>query len=431
MDTVNQPLSEPAHSDKIRVITLVILIITALILIISTLLFTPWGNRQIAPIIQKQIESALGQPVTLTAFKLTLTHFELGLSDKTNNHAHIEGSYVLLPPYIDARYDANLSTSEGMNIAKFPMELSGIFKGSYSYLDLNGTAHLFSGDMTFNSTLLMMKPNTLTLALHNIHYQELMDALEYPHESDTLLNGNLQVSGMLRRDINATGKVIATTHRFKPSPIMEEDNESFDFWSLLADKNGKIQPFKIKANIKAQVDELGILEQFVYYPLRTRASGIATLEGSQQQLILNAHAKAVKGDVDTRLTLHQLRPSKLQLDVKHADIPSLFTLLALPSPVTGTLNASVNSDFSNATASLAIQKARTNPSILKRDYGITQPDMTFDSKLKVILSPKERHYSGTFTSDLQSLKIDGSAQHDQMLQELLRQINQNRPKGEF
>lgn len=426
MDTVNQPLSEPAHSDKIRVITLVILIISALILIISTLLFTPWGNRQIAPIIQKQIESALGQPVALTSFRLTLTHFELGLSDKSKNRVHIEGSYLALPPYINAHFDANLSVAEGMNIAKFPMELSGLLKGSYSNLDLNATAHLFSGNMTFNSKLLVMKPNTLTLSLHDIRYQELMDSLEYPHESDTLINGNLQLSGMVRRDINATGNIIATTHHFKPSPIMEEDNESFDFWSLLADKNGKIQPFKINANIKAHVDELGILEQFVYYPLRTRTSGVATLEGSQYQLTVNAHAKAAKGDIDTQLTLHKLRPNKLQLEIKHADIPSLFTLLSLPVPITGTLNGSVNSDFSNATVSLEIQKARTQSTILKRDYGITQPDMTFDSKVKVILSPKERHYSGIFTSDMQSLKIDGSAQHDQMLQELLDKFHTNK-----
>lgn len=431
MDTVDQPLSEPVHSDKIRVITLVILIIIALILIISTLLFTPWGNRQIAPIIQNQIESALGQPVTLTSFRLTLSRFELGLSDKSKNRAHIEGSYLALPPYINAHFDANLSVAEGMNIAKFPIELSGLLKGSYSNLDLNGTVHLFSGSMTFNSKLLVMKPNTLTLALHDIRYQELMDVLEYPHESDTLINGNLQVSGMVRRDITATGKIIATTHIFKPSPIMEEDNESFDFWSLLADKNGKIQPFKINANIKAQVDELGILEQFVYYPLRTSASGVATLEGSQYQLTVNAHAKVVKGNIDTQLTLHKLRPSKLQLEIKHADIPSLFTLLSLPSPLTGTLNTSVNSDFSNTTLSLAIQKARTKPSILKLDYGITQPDITFDSSLKMIISPKERHYSETFTSDLKNIPFEASPFHDQMLQELLRQINQNRPKGEF
>lgn len=431
MDTVDQPLREPAHSDKIRVITLILFIIIALILTLYTLLFTPWGNRQMTPILEKQIESLLGQSVSITSFNLSLSRFELTLRDKTNNRAHIAGSYIILPPYIDARYNANLASSEGINIARFPMEFTGSLKGSYYHLALLGSARLFLGDMTLNSTLLMMKPNTLTLALHNIHYQKLMDALDYPHESDTILNGDLRVNGMVRRDINATGKIIATTHRFKASPIMEEDNESFDFWSLLADKNGKIQPFKINANIKTQVDELGILEQFVYYPLRTSASGTASLQGSQHRLIFNAHAKAIKGEIDTRLTLDKLRPSKLQLEIKHADIPTLFTLLSLPVPITGTLNGSVNSDFSNATLSLDIQKARTQSTILKRNYGLTQPDMTFDSNVKLILSPKERHYSGTFTSNLQSLVIQGSPNHDQMLQELLRQINQNRPKGEI
>lgn len=431
MDTADKPLIEPAHSDKIRVITLVMLIIIALVISGCTLLFTPWGNRQIAPIVQKRLESALGQPVTLTAFSLTLNHFEITLRDKVSNHARIVGDYVLFPPQINARYTTNLSVPAGIKSARFPLHLNGSLKGTYHHLTLEGVANVFHGEADYNTTLLFATPSTLTLALREIHYQELMEVLQYPHESDTILNGNLIISGIQQRDINASGILIATTHTFKPSPIMEEDNESFDFWSLLADKNGKIKPFTINANIKAQVDELGILEQFVSYPLRTSASLTATLQGSQHQLLLNAHAKAVQGDIDTRLTLHKLRPSKLQLEIKHADIPTFFTLLSLPVPITGTLNGSVNSDFSNATLSLNIQKARTQSDILKRDYGITQPDMTFDSNVKVILSPKEHHYSGTFTSNLQSLLIQGSPNHDQMLQELLRQINQNRPKGEI
>ena len=419
MDTADKPLIEPAHSDRIRVITLVILIIIALIISIYTLLFTPWGNRQIAPIVQKQLESALGQPVTLTAFSLTLNHFEITLRDKVSNHAHIIGDYVLFPPQINARYTTNLSVPAGRKSASFPLNLNGSLKGTYHRLTLEGVANVFHGVADYNTTLLFATPTTFTLTLREIHYQELMDVLQYPHESDTILNGNLTISGIQQRDINTSGKLIATTHRFKASKIMEDDNESFDFWSLLADKNGKIKPFTINAKIKAQVDELGILEQFVSYPLRTSASLNATLQGSQHQLLLDAHAKAAQGDIDTRLTLHKLRPSKLQMDIKHADIPSLFTLLSLPAPITGSLNGSINSDFSKATLSLNIQKARTQSAILKRDYGLTQPDMTFDSSVKLILSPKERHYSGTFTSDLKNIPFEASPSHDKMLQELL------------
>jgi hypothetical protein len=434
VDTTDQPLTEPVpsiHRDRIRIITLMMFIIIALIISVDTLLFTPWGNRQLAPIVENKIEAALGQPITLASFVLTLTHFELALADKTENTVHIEGKYVLFPPKIDAHYDANLSTAEGLNIAGFPLDINGSLTGYYQNLSVLGTVHLFSGAVDYNSTLLFGSPNTLNITCRHIEYQQLMDILEYPHESDTLIDGELHINGIKRRDINATGALTATTHRFKPSPLIEETNESFDFWSLIADKKGKIQPFTIDAHLQVHVDELGILEQFVSYPLQTSASVNATLKGSQHQLVLDADAKAAQSDTHSRLTLHKLRPSQLKLDIQHADIPSLFTLLSLPSPITGKLNAQADTDFSKSTLSLEVKKAQTQPAILKRDYGITQPSITFDSSFKMSISPKERHYTGTFTSDLEDIRFDGSPTHDQMLQELLRQINQNRPKGKI
>jgi len=408
-----------------------IFITIAVAISVYTLLFTPWGNRQIAPIIQKRIESALNQPITITSFTLTLTHFNLALADKSNNTAHIGGNYILVPPYVNAHYDAKLSTSDGLNIAGFPLDLNGSLKGYYQNLSLLGTAHLFSGAVEYNSTLLFATPNTIDLACRDINYQEMMDFLEYPHESDTLVNGYLSISGIARRSINATGKLTATTHTFKPSPIMEDDNESFDFWSLIADKKGKIKPFTIDADIKAHVNELGILEQFASYPLRTPASLSATIKGSQHQLTVDADAKAAQSDTHALLTLHRLKPSQLKLDIKHADIPTLFTLLSLPAPITGKLDGHADTDFSKATLTLELQKAQTRPAILKSDYGMTQPAIMFDSSLKMTITPKERHYTGTFKSDLEDIRFDTSPTHDQMLQELLRQIKQNRSKGKI
>jgi hypothetical protein len=212
---------------------------------------------------------------------------------------------------------------------------------------------------------------------------------------------------------------------------MEDDNESFDFWSLLADKEGKIPPFKINTSLNAAVDELGILEQFASYPLRTAASINATLQGSEHQLRLDTTAQAARGDTHAVLMLHRLRPSHLHLNIKHARAESLFRLLSLPAPITGTINAQADTNFTNASIALKLNNGHTNPTILKQHYGLTQPYLAFDSSVKLILSPNERHYSGTFTSDLKNIPFTASPTHDQMLQELLRQLQQNRPKGQI
>ncbi|HEX5710643.1 MAG TPA: hypothetical protein VFX68_04790 [Sulfuricurvum sp.] len=434
MDTLDQPINPPEKAlrrDRIRTFTLFILILITIVIVIYSALFTQGGNRLTAPLVKNQLESTLKQPITLQTFFLSYNQFELAFTDEARNSIQTKGHYTLFPPRIDAFYDLNLSTPAGINTLKTPLYINGTLKGAYHRLALSGNVKIFHGAADYNATLLFTQLDSIELELHQIKYQSLMDALEYPHDSDTRLNGNLIVSGLKQRTINASSTLKATTNRFVPSVIMEDDNESFDFWSLLADENGKIAPFTLNAQVNAQIDELGILEQFVSYPLQTSAALNVTLQGSQQQLQLNAQGKAAKGDIDTQLTLHKLRPSKLKLDIKHADIPSLFTLLSLPAPISGTLDGSIDSNFSKATVTLAIQKAHTHPSILKREYGITQPDMTFDSTVKMTITPKERHYSGSFKSNLENIRLDNSPDHDQMLQELLRQINQNRPKGEI
>ena len=110
---------------------------------------------------------------------------------------------------------------------------------------------------------------------------------------------------------------------------------------------------------------------------------------------------------------------------------SLFKLFSLPAPITGNINGQLNSDFTNSTLALNIQKGHTIPSVLKRHYKITQPLIAFNSSMKVTLKPKLIHYSGTFKSDLEDIRFDGSPTHDQMLTHLLRQINHNRDKGEI
>ena len=436
MDTVDKQINSPVHQesthrDRIRTFTVFTFILIALVIVGYSILFTKNGNRIIKPLVQNQLESILQHPITLQIFFLDFNNFALDFNDEANNSIQAKGVYTLIPPSVDAHYDLNLSKSAGLNTLELPLTINGTVKGGYSQVILSGKVNVFQGWSDYNATLLFTSLDSINLKLHHIQYQDLMNLLEYPHYSDTLIDGTITLNGLSHRNINADLSLRATTTHFTPSPIMEDDNESFDFWSLLADHNGKIKPFTINAKIKTQVDELGILEQFASYPLKTDGSLEGTLQGTQHQLLLDAHAKAAQSDTHIRLTLHKLRPNKLQIDIKHADIPSLFTLLSLPAPITGMLNASVNSDFSTALLSLEIQKARTQSAILKRDYGLTQPDMTFDSNVKLILSPKERHYLGTFTSDLKNIPFEASPSHDQMLQELLRQLQQNRPKGKI
>ncbi|MGZ8548783.1 MAG: hypothetical protein ACXW33_09260 [Sulfuricurvum sp.] len=428
MDTVDHPVEHPLR--KRYIFAMIVLILITLFGVGYATLFTSLGNRLLAPLVQNQLSSVLKHPITLTTFSLTFKKFELSLVDEANNSINTKGVYSLLPPKIDARYDANLSVLKGINTTKFPLNMKGMAKGTYSSLSLLGSARIFKGEIDYNTSLRSLSLDSADLVFHNLPYQPFMDTFQYPHDSDTILNGEIHLSGINKRNINATGRLIATTHRFNPSAL-KEDNESFDFWSLFADKNGKIKPFTINATLKTSIDELGILEQFVKYPLRTKATLNASLHGSQHELHLDATAYAAQGKTDATLTLYKLRPKQLSLDVKHADALSLFKLLSLPSPITGEMNGRVNTDFTEGTIALEIQKATTVPSVLKEHYGITQPLIAFNSSIKIVIKPKLIHTSGTFKSNLEDIPFEATPAHDQMLRELLRQIHQNAGKGEI
>lgn len=426
MDTPVEPL-EPSHRDRITPFSLFLLILVALTAALYTALFTPLGNSNLSPWIEKKLSNVLKHPVQLTTFVLTLDTFELALSDKDTNTFNASGDYNLFPPSINSHYHLHLPTSA--NPLKTPVEITGTLQGTYHRLILQGHGEIFKGGIDYNSTLSFLKPNAVDLIVHHIDYQSLMDYLEYPHNSHTLIDGTISITGLYRRNITANATATARTTYFKPTPIMEDDNESFDFWALLADKNGKITPFKINAEMTASMNELGILEQFVSYPLRSGASAHAAITGSQHELLIETNAKIARGDINASLNLHKLRPHHLILEARKINTPALFTLLSLPSPLKGTLSGVADTNFTDASIKLNVAKAQTNPDVLKKHYHITQPLIHFNSTMSMKITPNSTITSGTFKSDLEDLRFDGSPTHEQMLQEFLKQIKSTRTKA--
>jgi hypothetical protein len=289
-------------------------------------------------------------------------------------------------------------------------------------MSLIGNGEIFNALVNYQVTLASLKPRNAHLSIDHLDYPKLMKYLEYPHNSDTVVDGNITIGGIDTRNITVEGFLTAKTTRFIPSPLKEDDNESFDFWELLADKNGKIQPFKIAASLDAHVDELGIVEQFVSYPLRTPATAHMNLHGTQHMLTTDVTAHVAKGDVKASLQLHKLKPYALNARLRWIDATALFSLLSLPQPMSGKLGGTVESDFTTTTLTLAIKEGQTNPQNFKKYYGITQPLMHFEADFSTKITPKSTQTRGVFTSDLTPLAIDGSPTHDVMMRELLRQI---------
>jgi hypothetical protein len=389
--------------------------------ILYVLLFTSFGNNTFKPLIQKKLTTVFNTPITIDTFVLSRNALSLTLHDNSTNTVNIQGQFSLITLNFHALYHAKMLNNGGLNTFGTPLQTSGSLNGGYKRTMVQGSANLFDGEIKYRAQLNRFNLSDLHLLLMNIKYQNLMQWLEYPHHSSTLLAGEVDLHGLNRRDIKGDVRLNTHTQNFVPSKLMD-DNSSFDFLSLFTDDEGKIQPFHLNLSLNTSVDELGILEQFAMIPLRGNANLSAVLLGDQERLVLDAHSNIAKSSTRARLHWKRLRPSYIYLNTEHADVSTLFDLFSLPAAIEGSIHLNAESTITKTAVKLSVTNGLTHPDILKRDYHLTQPKTRFTANISAQALPKVIHYQGSFKSDLAQIHIDDTTTHESMLRDLLKAI---------
>ncbi len=397
------------------------LAVLSLVGIIYLLLFTSFGNSTFKPLIQKKLTTVFNTPISVDSFVLSHNALTLIFHDASTNTVNVQGEFSLITLNLHARYRAELLHNGGLNTFGNPFQSTGSLNGGYGHMILQGSADLFEGGLKYRVQLNRLKLSDVHLLLINIKYHNLMQWLDYPHHSSTLLTGEVDLHGLDHRDIKGNVTLRTRTQNFLPSKLVD-DNSSFDFLSLFTDDAGKIQPFHLNLTLKASIDELGVLEQFTMLPLRGNAKLNAVLLGDEERLVLDAHSNIAKSSTRARLHWKRLRPSYIYLNTEHADASTLFRLFSLPVPTEGTIHLNVESTITKTTAKLSVTKGLTHPDILKRDYHLTQPQTRFTANISAQAIPKVIHYQGSFKSGLARIHIDDTTTHESMLHDLLKAI---------
>lgn len=392
-----------------------------LVTILYVLLFTTFGNTVFKPVIEKKLSTVFNTPITINTFILSRNALTLQFHDESGNNIDVKGQFSLITLNLHALYHAKILHNSGLNSIGLPLETSGSINGGYGRMILQGTLNIFDGDVHYRLQLNRFNLSDLYLSLINIKYQHLMQWLEYPHHSSTLLRGEVDLHGLARRDVQGDVTLQTRTQNFSPSELVD-DNSSFDFLSLFTDDDGKIQPFHLNLTLKASVDELGILEQFAMLPLRGNTSLNATLQGDQERLVLDANSNIAKSSTRARLHWKRLRPSYVYLNTEHANANTLFRLFSLDSPIEGSIDFNAESTITKTTAMLSLSNGMTHPDILKRDYHLTQPQTRFTANLWAQSVPNSIHYQGSFKSDLARIEVNDTVTHQNMLRDLLKAI---------
>lgn len=390
---------------------------------ILILLFTPLGNRLTAPLVEKALSSALSTPIKVSDFALGYNRFSLRAHDHVGNTLSAQGGFSLLTLRLYAHYRLECFHESGMNPISAPFKTKGALSGGIAALNIRGNADIFRGDILYKIELHRFHLATADLELHNIAYEPLLHLLDYPSDTDTLISGIIDLRGFDRRDVDGHIYLHSETHRLNPTPILEDDNESFDPRALLADKFGRIRPFDVNVTLNASLAHAGILEQFVGLPLAGAGDLNATLSGDEKRLRFHARTNAADSDTAITVDIPDLEPSSVIFDLKHADMEQAFAFFTLPAPISGQGSAFGEFNTTGGKLTIAIKQGKTIPNVLYTDYQITQPPIRFNSVISAKMNEKGVHYRASFKSDLSRMNIDNTTTRDQMLRELLNALH--------
>lgn len=408
------------HRTKIGIILLSFL---ALILTLSLILFTPWGNRLITPIVENSLSSGLSTPMNVQEFDLSYNRFHLIAQDNFGNTLSTQGGFSLLTLRMYAHYRIECLTHGGINPLASPLKTVGSLSGGIASFNIRGNASIFDGDILYKIELRRFHLSSLELTVDQIAYEPILHYLTYPSNTDTTLSGAITLKGFDRRDITGNIHLAALTKRLEPTPIQaEDDNTSFDLKSLLADKFGRIKPFSTHVTLDASLEHAGILEQFVGIPLAGELNIKGVVEGDEKLLKLKATSDVAQSETKFTVLFPDLEPSSITFDLRDADAKQTFELFVLPAPINGKLSAYAELNTSSGTLHTSIRNGVTEPNVLKQHYHLTQPLIHFNADVTADISKNGVHYRAAFKSDLSRLEIDNTTTHDQMLRELLKSL---------
>ena len=215
----------------------IILSALGVVIALYLLLFTPFGNRLMTPIIEKSLSYSLDTPISVQEFALTRNRFHLLFQDHLGNTVSTQGGFSLLTLRMYAHYRIEGFQHGGFNPISKSFKTEGSLSGGIASFNIHGNGTILDGTIIYKLELHRFSLATVDMELNKIAYSPLMELLHYPSNTDTTITGTIALNGFDRRDVG--GKVYLTTHtkRFSPTPVMEDSNESVTLKSLLADPN--------------------------------------------------------------------------------------------------------------------------------------------------------------------------------------------------
>ncbi|MDX1295782.1 MAG: hypothetical protein R3302_05935, partial [Sulfurimonadaceae bacterium] len=433
------------------------IIFGTLVLLFGTtyvLLFTPPGNKIVAPIVEGKINEAIPLETALETFELGFGTFNVVLQLTPNNRVEVSGTYGVVDQSIHADYRLRLDTLKELEALTVQplygmLHVDGKVEGTLDRLGVSGFSEVAQSRTTFEASIIDLSPAKVIASVKHAQVNDLLAMVGQP----PLLSGSLNIDAKLN-DLNPESLDGVASIRLDSGKLnkklMKRDykidlpDASFDTTanavldgqkviydldvaSKLANitSKGNLIPSTMAMNLNydVAVKELGLFAAMTPIPLHGPLNLKGKVLGDEKKMNVTGTSDIAKSATTYDVTLTQFQPQRVIARIDNGHVEALLKMLGEAPIVSGTfdLDAKLNNlDPKNldGTFALKLPKGTVNKKILKRDYKLDLPKTGFSADADALLKGDTATYDLKVRSAVANVTSKGDVKPATMAMDL-------------
>ena len=387
------------------------------------LLFTPFGNSLLKPIIEAKINEKLPQKITLQTFKLSPKSLDLLIKVDKDSKIEAKGDYSLFKQtfninyLVDVRNLSKIAPLIGIKL-KGPFKTKGVVKGDKEQLNIIGVSDIAKSDTKYSLILQDFKPKNAKVSIKSARLSRLLYMLSQPIYADALIDVDANFDDLEDiNDIKGSVKTLVKNGKTFPKVLYKEFNLTNANIGFSANSNTNIlnSIAKTKLNIDSTVAKISVkkatynIEKNIfisdytlyvpnldklYFATKKHLRGDIKVVGDvkkDKDLLVNAHSDTLGGKIDAKLLNNNFSGK-----IKDIRFTKLTDMLIYPRVFESSMNANINYNLltKKGTISAKLLDGRILPNrfsfllnqmahfdITKEIYKVTKVDSKINNKV--------------------------------------------------
>lgn len=418
-------------------------ILTALAAAAYIVVFTPFGNGLLKPIVEQKIKEQTNLDSKLSSFSLTTSSFAIVLELNQGNIIKLNGEYSLFDHSFNTLYDVSLQNLEKLKPLlktelKGELFTNGSIKGDIAFMQIDGKSSVAKSDTSYHIELSELNPTSIIADIKDAKLASLLymaaqnpyanadidmninfrDIRVHKMDGDVVLktkNGKIDPKYMLS-DFNVT--IPQTSFSMNLDAKLKGDDVDYRY-ELLSNlfkinSSGLVVPEPLKADLKysLNIEELEVLKPVTKADVRGAFKLNGSVKGSKESLVVAGVSDLASSDTVFEAVLKDFAPASLKAKVANLDIAKLLYMVKQPHYSDGFF--SMDADISDARVDslsgkvlTTITKGLLDSKYLSKTYEFSSPmpKTQYDVKATTLLSGNSADTKVDFNSNIANLDI--------------------------